>query len=70
MKYNVSCNETQKQLASQGRKPMFWQRSIASQLNINVLSFNTYVSSILIYGCEDWVNHSEGDIEKIQYKFI
>lgn len=74
LNYNGNFNVTQKQLASQGRKAMFCLRSKVSQLNLNVETmfslFDTYVSSILNYGCEVWGNHSARDIEKIHLEFI
>lgn len=43
-------------------------------MNLNVETmfslFDTYVSSILNYGCEVWGNHSACDIEKIHLEFI
>lgn len=69
LQYNGKFNNTQKQLASQGRKAMFSLKSKTSQLYLNtetMLSiFDTYIASILNYGCEIWGMHAANDIEKV-----
>ena len=70
---NLYCT-TQKQLASQGRKAMFALKSSVSNLSLNHCSllslFDTYVCSILSYGCEVWGYHKGPDIEKIHLDFL
>ncbi|XP_078312623.1 uncharacterized protein LOC144619140 [Crassostrea virginica] len=65
---------TQKQLAAQGRKAMFALKSTMKQLYLNhctLLSlFDTYVCTILNYGCEVWGSHRGPDIEKVHLEFL
>lgn len=74
LQYNGKFNNTQKQLASQGRKAMFSLKSKTSQLYLNtetMLSiFDTYIASILNYGCEIWGMHAANDIEKVHLEYI
>lgn len=66
--YNGKFNNTQKKLASQSRKATFSLKSKTSQLFLNFIQkrycLDTYVSSILNYGCEIWGNYNVNDIEK------
>lgn len=52
---------------------MFCLRSKVSQLNFNIETmfslFDTYVISMLNYGCGVWGNHSARDIGKIHLEF-
>lgn len=65
---------TQKQLASQGRKALFALKSTIKQLYLNHCTlfslFDTYVCSILNYGCEVWGSHKGPDIEKVHLDFL
>ena len=74
LNFNGKFFTTQKQLASQGRKAMFALKSSVSNLSLNHCSllslFDTYVCSILSYGCEVWCYHKGPDIEKIHLDFL
>ena len=65
---------TQKQLACHARKAMFALKSNVNNMCYNVETlislFDTYVTSILNYGCEVWGSHSANDIEKIHLEYI
>lgn len=67
--YNGKFNNTEKKLASQSRKATFSLKSKTSQLFLNFIQkrngLDTYVSSILNYGCEIWGNYNVNDIEKL-----
>ena len=41
-------------------------------LNVETLIslFDTYVASILNYGCEVWCSHSANDVEKVHLEYI
>ena len=72
--YNGNFVHTQKTLASQGRKAMFGLCSKIQDDCFNsetLLSlFDTYVSSILNYGCEVWGYHKAEAIEKVHFTFL
>ena len=71
--YNGKFTRTQKVLSLQGRKCMY---SILNTCNAEFLNvetrlqvFDTYVSSVLNYGCEVWGFNDAKDIEKIHMDF-
>ena len=68
LNYNGKFLVSQKPLARQGRKAMFVMRSNVSDLELNHCTlfslFDTYVASILLYGCEVWGSHAGNDVEK------
>lgn len=74
LQYNGLFNNTQKQLASPGRKAIFSLNSKTSQLFLNtkkLLSlFDRYVSSLRNYGCEIWGIRNANDIEKVHLEYI
>ena len=74
MNYNGKFNDTQKQLSLQGRKVMFSLKSKTNEMYLNtetILSlFDTYVASVLNYGCEIWGFHNGKDIEKVQLQYL
>ena len=71
--YNGKFNDTQKQLSLQGRKAMFSLKSKTNEMYLNtetMLSlFDTYVGSVLNYGCEIWGFHNSKDVEKVQLQY-
>ena len=72
--YNGKFNDTQKQLSLQGRKAMFSLKSKTNEMYLNtetMLSlFDTYVGSVLNYGCEIWGFQNGRDLEKVQLKYL
>ena len=75
LNFNGKCFVTQKQLAAQGRKTMFALKSTMIQLYLNhftLLSlFDTYVCTILNYGCEVWGSHRGPDcILRVSYECL
>ena len=73
LNYNGKFLVSQKQLAHHGRKAMFAMRSNVSDLELNHCTlfslFDTYVASILLYGCEVWGSHAGNDVEKVHLDF-
>ena len=73
LNYNGKFLATQKQLAAQGRKALFALRANITDMSLNHCTmfslFDTYVSSILNYGCEVWGSHRAHDIEKVHLDF-
>ena len=65
--------KTLKIIASQGEKCMWHILSICNRLSLNMETklhvFDTYVSSVLNYGCEGWIFHPAHDIEKVHMNF-
>ena len=57
---------TLKQLASQGRKAILYKKLKSESLSL----FDTYVCSILSYGCEVWGYHKGPDIQKMHLDFL
>ena len=61
-------------LAAQGRKTMFALKSTMKQLYLNHCTlrslFDTYVCTILNYGCEVWGSHRGPVFEKIHLEFL
>ena len=73
LNYNGKFLVTQKQLAAQGRKALFAMRANTLDMSLNHCTmfslFDTYVSSILNYGCEVWGSHKAHDVEKVHLDF-
>ena len=73
LNYNGKFLVSQKQLARQGRKAMFAVRSNVSDLELNHCTlfslFDTYVASILLFGCEVWGSHAGNNVEKVHLDF-
>jgi hypothetical protein len=73
LKYNGKFYATQKQLAVQGRKANFKLKANCNGLQLNhatmLYLFETYIKSILDYGCEIWGSHAGPDIEKVHLDF-
>ena len=73
LNFNGKFVKAQKHLAEQSRKAVFGLKSKVSSLYLNVFTylnlFDTYISSILCYGCEIWGFHKAPNIEKIQLDF-
>ena len=71
--YNGKFNITQKHTADQGRKAFFAINNKLKKFQFNIESkcsvFDTYVNSILNYGCEIWGFHKAKDVEKIHMSF-
>jgi hypothetical protein len=73
--YNRKFTRTQNVLASQGRKSMFHTMKICNENALNtetkleILVFDTYVSSVLNYCCEVWGFSAAKDIEKVHLEF-
>ena len=67
-------NDTQKQLSLQGKKAMFSLKSKTNEMYLNtetMLSlFDTYVRSVLNYGCVIWGFHNGKDVEKVQLQYL
>ena len=74
LNFNGKYQCTQKQLAIQARKAMFALKSNVRNMCLNVETlislFDTYVASILNYGCEVWGSHSANDVEKVHLEYI
>ena len=74
LNYNGKFLVTQKQLAAQGRKALFAMRANTLDMSLNHCTmfslFDTYVSSILNYGCEVWGSHKAHDVEKVHLDFV
>ena len=72
--YNGKFTQTQRHVAEQGRKALFAISSTLKNFNCNLETkctiFDTYVSSILNYGCEIWGFHKAPDIEKLHLSFL
>ena len=72
-KFNNKFNNIQNQLSIQGRKAMFALFTKCNNMNLNVETllhlFDTYVGSILSYGCEVWGASKANDIEKVHTHF-
>ena len=71
--FNDKFTKTFKIIASQGEKCMWHILSICNRLSLNMETklhvFDTYVSSVLNYGCEVWGFHLAHDIEKVHMNF-
>ena len=72
--YNGKFTQTQRHVAEQGRKALFAISSTLKNFNFNLETkcaiFDTYVSSILNYGCEIWGFHKAPDVEKLHLSFL
>ena len=72
--HNGNFVKTQKKLSEQGRKAIFCLFSKIHNDYYNhetLLSlYDTYVGSILNYGCELWGHHTAPDIEKVHLYFL
>ena len=73
LNFNGKFTKTLKIIASQGEKCMWHILSICNRLSLNMETklhvFDTYVSSVLNYGCEVWGFHPAHDIEKVHMNF-
>ena len=71
--FNGKFTKTFKIIASQGEKCMWHIPSICNRVSLNMETklhvFDTYVSSVLNYGCEVWGFHLAHDIEKVHMNF-
>lgn len=71
--YNCKFYITQNHCAEQGRKAMFSMRKKALSLYLNTVTsislFDTYVCSILMYGCEVWGVHRAPNVEKVHLDY-
>ena len=74
LNYNGKFNITQKMLAAQAQKAMFCLMKQINNHHFNMETkldlFDTYVGSILGYGCEIWGNHKGPDIERLHLNFM
>lgn len=72
--YNGKFYTTQKMLATQAQKAMFCLMKTVKENHFNIQTklelFDTYVGSILNYGCEIWGNHKDPDIERVHLNFL
>lgn len=73
LNFNGKYSLTQKTLAKQGRKSLFLLRKNMRDLYLNTGSlssvFDTYVGSVVSYGCEIWGFHPAPEIEKLHIEF-
>lgn len=73
LNYNGKFNGAQTKLAEQGRKALFSLQQKTKTLYLNVQSmlslFDTYVASVMFYGCEIWGNSKALSIEKLHTDF-
>ena len=73
LNFNGKFSVTQKHMAEQGRKAMFAlfknTKPYIFNHNTMLLLFDTYVSSVLNYGCEIWGFHKATEVEKVQLEF-
>ena len=71
--YNCKFLVTQKHCAEQGRKALYSMKRNVVPFYFNVCTmlslFDTYVLSILMYGCEVWGMHKAPMIEKVHIDF-
>ena len=71
---NGKFTQTQRHIAEQGRKALFAISSTLKNLNFNLKTkcavFDTYISSILNYGCGVWGFHKAPDVEKLHISFL
>ena len=74
LNYNGSFTNTQKVLSDQGKKALFYLYSKTHDDFFNVETlislFDTYVTSIVNYGCEIWGYHKGPDIETLHLSFL
>jgi hypothetical protein len=73
LNFNGKFTKTQKVIASQGGKCMGYILRLCNNLSLNketkLAVFDTYVLSVLLYGCEVWGFHPANDIEKVHMDF-
>jgi hypothetical protein len=73
-KYNGKFDYTQQSLATKAKKCTFslWSRVKGNNLNVETtLSlFDTYLISVLHYGCEIWGFHKAPHIERVHMNFL
>lgn len=73
LNFNGSFHKTQSVLASQSRKAMYCLLSKMKPLQLNVNTklslFDTYIGSIVHYGCELWGQHPASELESIHLDF-
>jgi hypothetical protein len=73
-KYNGKFGYTQQSLATKAKKCTFllWSRVKENNLNVEAtLSlFDTYITSVLHYGCEIWGFHKAPHIERVHMNFL
>ena len=71
--HNNKFSRSVKHVADQGRKALFSLRSKCKNMNLNFKTilhlFDTYIGSVLMYGCEIWGTNKCLDIEKIHIDF-
>ena len=74
LKYNGTFNSTQKTLSNQGKKAVFnlFSKIQDDYFNTETLLslFDTYIASIVNYGCEVWGSHKAPDIETVHLQFL
>jgi hypothetical protein len=72
--YNGKFNVTQKQVAEQGRKAMFLLMRETGHHDFNTVTilqlFDTYVGSVMNYGCEVWGFNKATDVERVHLSFL
>jgi hypothetical protein len=74
LNYNGVFTNTQKMLSNQGQQAAFslFSKSQDDYFNTETLLslFDTYVKSIVNYGCEVWGFHKSVDIETLHLSFL
>ena len=74
LNYNGKFRKTQQKVAEQGRKALFAIMKVCRKHFFNFETqlsvFDTYVNSILNYGCEIWGQHKAPDVERIHLIFL
>ena len=71
--YNGKYNVLQQKLSEQGRKAVFALRRTTSDVYLNYVTllslFDTYINSVLSYGCEIWGAHKAPAVERIHLNY-
>ena len=73
LNYNGKFFKTQKHISEQGQKALFAILNVCNSNYFNIETclsvFDTYVSSVLNYGCEVWGFHKASNVEKTHTNF-